>query len=417
MIFDNLTTANRVLRYLFGGTSVANVTVPATLRTIDLTGGTNVPDSFFIGLTSITDIFLPDSLLTIGNSSFQDLTNVVTLTLPSGVTTIGNLAFQGMSKLVELTIPNTVTTIGNSAFRDLTGLVSITLPNTLTSIGESTFQGTSLLTTLVVPNTVTTIGPSAFRGMSQLTSITLPQNLTSIGLSAFQNVSSLTSLVIPNTVTVIGADAFRDMAALTSITFPSTMPTSPATFSLGTNVLTGATSLTTMNFHIDMLPTPASGNRVLRYFFGGSTTVLGATPNTLTTVILNGGTVLSAQFFLGNINLINVTLPSTLIEIQTLAFDGATGIKELTIPASVATIGASAFRAMTGLSDLTFLRATVATLGTTIFATSSSLATPPTNLRIIVPTQEALDLYIQNPQFAPFNTGDPVRITIAPPVV
>jgi hypothetical protein len=165
-----------------------------------------------------------------------------------------------------------------------------------------------------------------------------------------------------------------------------------------------------------MLPT--AGNRTVRYFFGGTTSGGGTIPTTLTTINLTGGTILGANFFIGLTTLVNVTLPNALIEIGAQAFDGATGITSLTIPQSVNSIGASAFRAMTGLVQLTFLRETLAaTLGGTLFATSSVSVVILPNLFIVVPTQAALDLYIGNLQFAAFNTVSPVRIVVATPAV
>jgi len=212
------------------------------------------------------------------------------------------------------------------------------------------------------------------------------------------------------------------MSALTSITFPNTVPTVAPLFTLGANVLTGAQVLTTINFHIDMLPTAT--NRTVRYFFGGTTAGGGTIPTTLTTVTLSGGTVLGPSFFSNLTTLVNVTLPNTLTDIGTLAFDGVTGITALTIPQSVNNIGASAFRGMTGLVQLTFLRETLpATIGTSIalnafiFATSSASADLLPNLFIVVPSEAALAAYISNPQFAAFNTVTPVRIVVATPAV
>jgi hypothetical protein len=165
-----------------------------------------------------------------------------------------------------------------------------------------------------------------------------------------------------------------------------------------------------------MLPT--AGNRTVRYFFGGTTAGGGTIPTTLTTVTLSGGTVLGPSFFSNLTTLVNVTLPNTLTEIGTLAFDGVTGITALTIPQSVNSIGASAFRAMTGLVQLTFLRETLAaTLGLTLFATSSVSAVILPNLFIVVPTEAALTAYIVNAQFNAFATITPIRIVVATPAV
>jgi hypothetical protein len=267
---------------------------------------------------------------------------------------------------------------------------------------------------------MTVIGDRAFQS-TKLTTFTFANNLTTIGVNAFQG-TLLTQVVVPNTVTSIGVEAFKNMSALTSITFPSTVPSVAPLFTLGANVLTGAQVLTTINFHIDMLPT--AGNRTVRYFFGGTTSGGGTIPTTLTTINLTGGTILGPSFFIALNTLVNITLPSTLTEIGAQAFDRVTSVTDLTIPQSVNNIGASAFREMTNLAKLTFLRETLpATIGTSIalnafiFATSSTSAALLPVLFIVVPSEAALAAYISNPQFAAFNTVSPVRIVVAPPAV
>ena len=65
------------------------------------------------------------------------------LTLPGSVWSIGNSAFEGCRGLTELILPNSVTSIGDGAFADCSGLTELTLPNGVTSIEESAFQGCS----------------------------------------------------------------------------------------------------------------------------------------------------------------------------------------------------------------------------------------------------------------------------------
>jgi hypothetical protein len=257
---------------------------------------------------------------------------------------------------------------------------------------------------------MTVIGDRAFLN-TKLSTFTFANNLTTISANAFQG-TLLTQVVVPNTVISIGSEAFRNMSALTSITFPSTVPSVAPLFILGANVLTGAQVLTTINFHIDMLPT--AGNRTVRYFFGGTTSGGGTIPTTLTTINLTGGTILGANFFIGLTTLVNVTLPNALIEIGAQAFDGATGITSLTIPQSVNSIGASAFRGMIGLVQLTFLRETLpTTIGLTLFTISSVNPAILTGLYIIVPNSAAITAYRVNPQFNAIATENPLRLASA----
>jgi hypothetical protein len=399
---NSLPSGTRFLRYFFGG-SVASGAVPATLKTVEITTGDALIASYFESITTIETIFLPSTIATINNRAFF------------GMTALRQVAVLGTVAVADrVVLPSALTTLGTSVFQNAANIRHVTLPAAITTLPADTFNGATELTTLISGPSMTIIGDRAFQS-TKLTTFTFANNLTTIGANAFQG-SLLTQVVVPNTVVSIGNDAFRSMSALTTITFPSTVPAVAPLFSLGTNVLTGAQVLTTINFHIDMLPT--AGNRTVRYFFGGTTSGGGTIPTTLTTVTLSGGTVLGPSFFSNLTTLVNVTLPNTLTEIGTLAFDGVTGITALTIPQSVNSIGASAFRAMTGLVQLTFLRETLAaTLGTTLFATSAASAVILPNLFIVVPTEAALTAYIVNAQFAAFNTVTPIRIVVATPAV
>jgi hypothetical protein len=399
---NSLPSGTRFLRYFFGG-SVASGAVPATLKTVEITTGDALIASYFESITTIETIFLPSTIATINNRAFF------------GMTALRQIAVLGTVAVADrVVLPSALTTLGTSVFQNAANIRHVTLPEAITTLPADTFNGATELTTLISGPSMTIIGDRAFQS-TKLTTFTFANNLTTIGANAFQG-SLLTQVVIPNTVVSIGNDAFRSMSALTTITFPSTVPAVAPLFTLGTNVLTGAQVLTTINFHIDMLPT--AGNRTVRYFFGGTTAGGGTIPTTLTTVTLSGGTVLGPSFFSNLTTLVNVTLPNTLTEIGTLAFDGVTGITALTIPQSVNSIGASAFRAMTGLVQLTFLRETLAaTLGLTLFATSSVSAVILPNLFIVVPTEAALTAYIVNAQFAAFNTVTPIRIVVATPAV
>ena len=167
------------------------------------------------------------------------------LTIPSSVTSIGESAFEYCRGLTSLTIPSSVTSIGESAFRYCSGLTSLTIPSSVTSIGESAFEYCSSLTSLTIPSSVTLIWHYAFRGCSGLTSLTIPSSVTLIGGSVFSGCSGLTSLTIPSSVTSIGNNAFHGCSGLTSLTIPSSVT------SIGSDAFSGCSSLTNLYYIID----------------------------------------------------------------------------------------------------------------------------------------------------------------------
>ena len=170
----------------------------------------------------ITNVYLSDSVTSIGSDAFSSCRGLTSITIPDSVTSIGSDAFSSCSSLTSITIPNSVTSIGYGAFRYCSSLTSITIPDSVTSIGGDAFSSCSSLTSITIPNSVTSIGYGAFRYCSSLTSITIPDSVTSIGGDAFYNCSSLTSITIPDSVTSIGGSAFYYCSSLTSITFKGT---------------------------------------------------------------------------------------------------------------------------------------------------------------------------------------------------
>ena len=128
-----------------------------------------------------------------------------------------------------------VTTIGQSAFYYCNALTNITIPNSVTSIGSYAFYNCSSLISITIPDGVTSIGSYAFYSCGSLISITIPDGVTSIGMYTFYNCSSLSSITIPNSVTKIDSYAFAGCNSLTSVTFENTSGWSCFTSSTATS--------------------------------------------------------------------------------------------------------------------------------------------------------------------------------------
>ena len=270
-------------RNIFGGSHY----VPASLKTVVITGGTSIENSAFERCTGLASITIPDSVTSIGGSAFRGCSSLTSITIPGGVTSIGDSAFSGCSSLTSITIPEGVTSIGsgafsgcndliqkdggvwyvdkwvidcdttvtnitlhsdtvgigNSAFSDCIRLMSITIPDGVTSIGSGAFYACSSLTSITIPNGVTSIGSYAFSDCSSLTGITIPDSVTSIGSYAFSGCSGLTSITIGNGVTSIGDYAFADCSILTSITIGNGVT------SIGDYAFAGCSILTSITFN------------------------------------------------------------------------------------------------------------------------------------------------------------------------
>ncbi len=105
------------------------------------------------------------------------------------VTSIGQYAFQETfknKKIKSVIIPETVTDIRDLAFCSCDSLTSVQLPSGLTQIARGLFQGCSQLVTVNIPSSVKTIDEQAFAGCGSLSNLNLPAGLTFIGKEAFK---------------------------------------------------------------------------------------------------------------------------------------------------------------------------------------------------------------------------------------
>ncbi|MBQ8893500.1 MAG: leucine-rich repeat protein [Clostridia bacterium] len=81
------------------------------------------------------------------------------VTIPEGVTTINDSVFYSRRNITEFRLPNSLTSIGNSSFSS-TNLTELILPESLVSIGERAFFGT-YLKTISLPKNVQTLATNA----------------------------------------------------------------------------------------------------------------------------------------------------------------------------------------------------------------------------------------------------------------
>lgn len=119
-----------------------------------------------------------------GSSSievFPQNKNMEFYTIPNGITSIGYHSnslihyytsygsFSNCQTLKEVFIPDTVTTIGEYAFSNCTNLAQIAVPNSVTYIGESAFWNCTNLKKIAIPSSVTEIYNSSFNNCANLT--------------------------------------------------------------------------------------------------------------------------------------------------------------------------------------------------------------------------------------------------------
>lgn len=197
---------------------VTDVVIPSEIDGVPVT---SIGDSTFSNCSSLTLIEIPNSVTNIGTDSVISCSSLTSINVSENNSYYssenGVLFNKDKTELIkypngktetEYIIPDSVTSIGGSTFIECTNLTSITIPNSVTEIGNSAFMGCIALEEINIPNNVKYIYSYTFRGCTNLIKIIIPNSVISIDSEAFHGCKSLTEITIPKSVTSIGDMAF-----------------------------------------------------------------------------------------------------------------------------------------------------------------------------------------------------------------
>lgn len=199
--------------------------------------GSGAFDTKFSGFdVCIERLILGDGITSVGAGVLSGSKTIQYVKLGSGITSIGERAFY-VSSLTEIDLPEGLLTIGESAFEQCYSLREITIPSSVTSIDTNAFfmdknNGTSVLSRVNISdiekwasisfaNTYANplfAGHRLYKDGYEVTSVTFA-TLTKIADYAFYGCRSLRSVYFETTVQEIGKYAFTSCINLRTADF------------------------------------------------------------------------------------------------------------------------------------------------------------------------------------------------------
>ena len=270
-----------------------------------------------------------------------------TSTLPPPEFTVndaGELTSVNLNGNTEITLPDTVRSI-TTGLRGKADILRVTIPNSVTNIANRAFSQCYGLTEIAIPGSVEYIGTEAFYQCTNMVSLMIGDGVRVIDQYAFSYCTSLDNggetLYIPDSVETIGYYAFNNIA-LDSVSLPGALYSEGAPLNAYfVHKSTGVKS-TTVTYRTDQPVFRMYGTRLTSVQLNGNTEV--TIPSSVTDI--------GSSAFQDLGELVGVTIPSSVTNIGVFAFQNCTNLTSITIPSSVVVIGGFAFQGCTSLEEI-----------------------------------------------------------------
>lgn len=306
-------------------------------------GITNIPHSAFSGFWGLTEVVIPESVVSIAGHAFRSCKNLKSIDLHDGIQELGSSCFEG-SGLTEVTIPKGVTLIPFAAFRGCRNLTEINFHNAITQIDPHAFEDCYNLQQVTIPDSVTVIQANAFTSCTRLTDVVLSKNLKIIEGGLFRDCSSLKEIKIPDSVMAVENNAFTN-TALEYVTLGASVASiASSAFDECPNLEAFIVSDFNSHFSVDSSNALFNKDKTELYFvpkaLSGSYTVPAGTK------------FIKTGAFRDCTNLTQVTLPDSLLELGNYAFYNCKNLKEIKLPSNLQTIGEVALSNCDSLLEL-----------------------------------------------------------------
>lgn len=305
----------------------------------------------------LTEINIPDGVITIGSHAFSDCDMLKRVHLPESIENLSACAFQGCEELEEINIPESIEAISYKVFYECSSLQNITLPRELRYIGDYAFGGTAVYE-VDLPETLEFLGEGVFYTCSLLSRVRIPDSITELKPFTFAYCEELSDIVIPDTVESIGRKCFIGCHALSEINIPekteffgdycfSESGFEELTLNIDSFIMkcTGAFNNCPSLKRVELISNNGSSFEIPNEMF----TQCG---NLETVIIPEGVKSIREYAFYDCERLSNIELPVSLESIGESAFYRCVSLKEISIPRNVKEIDRKAFFNCFSLKDI-----------------------------------------------------------------
>ncbi|HOT69821.1 MAG TPA: leucine-rich repeat protein [Clostridia bacterium] len=392
-----------------------NVTIPSIINEVEVF---KIAESVFADNDTIVSVTIPNTVTEIQANAFKNCVNLVSVNHQVGsfLEKIGDYAFFGCINLASFDIPKKVREIGKSIFGDCRSLLEIAVSETnadYSSIDGVLYSkdGSTILTypagitaaSFTISDSVTSIGEGAFwycRNLKELltsennasyrsvdgilynknntslvvypggrteTSYTVPRNITQIGRGAFGYAYNLLNIYVEE-----GSLSFSSIDGVlyskdgkTLIAYPTGRPDAAFSIPLNTRTIGEGAFMASVNLTDIDFQTSPQGRRA-----SIMCSLRGMNPES---------PVIESYAFYECSNLVNISIPSSIVSIGDYAFANCANLTSVTfsessnlshigigafsgcpklysfvIPNSVTSIGNDLFSCSTGLTNVTF---------------------------------------------------------------
>ena len=327
----------------------SEVIIPSTYKGYPVT---SIGDEAFQYCSSLASIEIPDSVTSIGHAAFSYCTSLMSIEFPDSVTSaslyycsslenvvigagVESIAINHCDALTSITVDenneyfksidgNLYTKNGETLIKYATGKTDavFTIPDGVTSIGDDAVANCSSLTRVVIPDSVTRVSGDAFYQCSKLRNVNIPEGVTHIGGGAFEGCTSLESMMLPESLESLGYWAFSDCDMLTSVIIPANVSSYEESFCSCDNL--AEINVDEKNEHfvsIDGILYTKDQKTLLQYANGRTNGDF---------IIPDGVTTIGDNAFRDCTTLVNVTIPASVTEIQSV-FYRCTGLQSFTV--------------------------------------------------------------------------------------